>query len=219
MIHFIINYFKSKLRKFKLRKKVKLIGSSDAINSYFEGHNVIFDKSQVVNCQIGLCTYIANNSNLYSSRIGRFCSIGPYVKTIVGRHPTMAFISTYPSFYYDTTDQLGFTFYSGKSLYNTCPKPLTEDKYDIVIGNDVWIGASVIILGGITIGDGAIIAAGAVVTKDVEPYSIVGGVPAKLIRYRFSSATIQRLLKDKWWNKDLDYIIKHISDFTDKHIS
>jgi len=74
---------------------------------------------------------------------------------------------------------------------------------DVVIGHDVWIGRNVVILRNVTIGDGAIIAAGAVVSKDVPPYAIVGGVPAKVIRYRFSAEIISRLLALKWWNYDL----------------
>lgn len=75
-----------------------------------------------------------------------------------------------------------------------------NNKGDISIGNDVWIGYEAAILAGVTIGDGAVIGARAVVTKNVEPYAIVGGVPAKPIRKRFDDITIERLLKIKWWD-------------------
>lgn len=84
-----------------------------------------------------------------------------------------------------------------------------------IIGNDVWIGANAIILQGVTIGDGAIIAAGAVVTKDVPPYAIVGGVPAKVIKYRFSDEVILKLLQIKWWDKPEEWIIQKLEKFTD----
>ena len=77
-----------------------------------------------------------------------------------------------------------------------------KDKIYVVIGNDVWIGSDAILTGGIKIGDGAIILTGAVVTKDVPPYAIVGGVPAKPIRFRFSESQIEKLLQIKWWNWD-----------------
>ena len=85
----------------------------------------------------------------------------------------------------------------------------------VEIGNDVWIGSHVLILDGVTIGDGAVVAAGAVVTKDVEPYAIYGGVPAKLIKYRFPPKTIEMLLKMKWWDKEEKWIREHTEDFED----
>ena len=91
---------------------------------------------------------------------------------------------------------------------------MLEDEYSIIIGNDVWIGDNVLIFEGIRIGDGAIIAAGAVVTKDVDPYAIVGGVPAKLIRKRFTQDQIDFLRAFKWWNKPESWIKSNVEDFT-----
>ena len=87
-----------------------------------------------------------------------------------------------------------------------------DNKGDIVIGNDVWIGYEAVILSGVTIGDGAIIGARAVVTKDVPPYTIAGGVPAKAIRKRFSDDTVSALLKSKWWDWPEEKIQRSISD-------
>lgn len=87
-----------------------------------------------------------------------------------------------------------------------------DNKGDIVIGNDVWIGYEAVILAGVTIGDGAVIGARAVVTKDIPPYTIVGGVPAKPIRKRFTQETIDLLLKIKWWNWPEERIRQHITE-------
>lgn len=87
-----------------------------------------------------------------------------------------------------------------------------DNKGDIIVGNDVWIGYEAVIMAGVTIGDGAIIGARAVVTKDVPPYAIVGGVPAKFIKKRFDDQTIAKLQKLKWWDKDESWIKSHIDD-------
>ena len=93
-----------------------------------------------------------------------------------------------------------------------------ENKGDIVIGNDVWIGYEAVIMSGVTIGDGAIIGARAVVTKNVPPYTIVGGIPAKTIRKRFDENTISKLQEMKWWNWTEEKIKKNISEIGRAHV-
>ncbi len=93
-----------------------------------------------------------------------------------------------------------------------------DNKGDIVIGNDVWIGYEAVILAGVTIGDGAVIGTRAVVTKDVPPYTIVGGIPAKPIRKRFSKETINALLKIKWWDWPKERIAQHIAEIQSGNI-
>ena len=128
--------------------------------------------------------------------IGKFCQIAANVRFIMNgaNHATDGF-STFPFCAFGNEWQ---------------DVPLTPDyKGDTVIGHDVWIGYNVIVMPGVQIGDGAIIASGAVVTKDVEPYCIVGGNPAKLIRKRFNDETISRLIKLAWWDWPFDKITQY----------
>lgn len=131
-----------------------------------------------------------NSGYLYNCVIGKYCSIGQNVSLGPGEH-YINHLSTFPI----------NNLVLGK-------KDLTEFKVSLpaMIGNDVWIGNNAVILQGIKVGDGAIVAAGAVVTKDVEPYSIVGGVPARVLKKRFDEETIQKLLALAWWNKGEEWI-------------
>ena len=123
--------------------------------------------------------------------IGKFCSIACGTKFLFNcANHTLKSLSTY-------TFPL---FYEEWELEKSNITTAWDNKGDIVIGNDVWIGYEAVIMAGVHIGDGAIIAARAVVTKDVPPYTIVGGTPAKEIRKRFDTEVIQQLLKLKWWD-------------------
>lgn len=205
--------FRCIVTKIRLWEKVYFGKNSISNNSTFEGRNAIFDNSCVSDCFIGLCSYINSNTHLNRTKIGRFCSIADNVRTGFGTHPTNTFVSTFPSFYYDTKN-IPFSFMNHKSpLYSIWRYTDNKQKYVVEIGNDVWIGSHVLIMDGVKIGDGAIIAAGAIVTKDVDPYSIVGGVPARLIKYRFNKEQIADLLKVKWWERDFEWIKDHYLDF------
>ena len=141
---------------------------------YFEKLNVLYH-------------YPVNHDKLI---IGRFCSIACGAKFIfTSANHTMKSLSTYPF----------PIFFEEWGLDIANVTDAWDNKGDIVIGNDVWIGYDAVILSGVTIGDGAIIGARAVVTKDVPPYTIVGGIPARHIRKRFDEETVTRLMELKWW--------------------
>jgi acetyltransferase-like isoleucine patch superfamily enzyme len=188
-------------------------GSKIYTNSYFEGHNAILNNTLIYGSYVGLCTYISNNSNIGMTKIGRFCAIGDNFRTMLGRHPSKDFVSIHPVFY-SIKKVIDFTF-TDKQKFDEHLYVDFEKRYVVEIGNDVWIGNNVTIMDGLKIGDGAIIGAGAVVTKNVDPYAIVVGVPAKLVKYRFPEEQIKFLLNFKWWDKDLGWIKNNYNYFSD----
>lgn len=151
-----------------------------------------FEQNQV------LYQYPINHDKLV---IGKFCSIACGAKFLFNSaNHTLTSLSTYPF----------PLFFEEWGLEKQNVTEAWARKGDIIIGNDVWIGYEAVILAGVTIGDGAIIGTRAVVTKDVPPYMIVGGVPAKPIRKRFDEQTINRLLEMKWWDWPEEKIAEHI---------
>lgn len=141
---------------------------------------------------IGDYSYVNRGAILFSGEIGRFCSIAHYAQIGAEQH-AVRHLSTSPFMY-------------GKNSITGTPSGFDEFPAPPLIGSDVWIGSAAVIMQGVTIGHGAIVAAGAVVTKDVEPYQIVAGVPAKPIGSRFDDATVERLLKWAWWDLPIEEI-------------
>lgn len=200
--------------KLRLKKNGNIIGPGVKIgfSTSCEGKNSLATNSTLFGCHIGYGTYIGSNSEFHKTKIGRYCSIGQNVRCIFGKHPTKDFVSTHPSFF-STNHSIGFTYVNENLFVEHAEFRDGENKYSIVIGNDVWIADNVSIMEGVVIGDGAIIAANALVTKDVPPYAIVGGVPAKPIKKRFSEDEIQFLLDLKWWEKPESWVKDHAAYF------
>lgn len=166
------------------------------------GHFVRLSSSQ-----IGKYTRINSGCSLLNTTVGNFSSLAGNVQIGAGRHPL----------HFASTSQL---FYNENSLNNHWAKPIKfTQNLPINIGNDVWIGVHTLVMGGVTIGDGAVIGSRSVVTKDIPPYSIAVGVPAKVIKYRFDQDIIERLLEIQWWNFSDDQITEHIEFFRDPELN
>jgi len=200
---------KSKIIKIvKYRKSnTSLISRLSRIkDTVLEGNNFIAKKCVISGSSLGRCSYIGAGSSIFNTKIGRYCSIAKDVNVIIGSHPSHTFVSTHPLFFSNKNPVLaliGLSF-CDDSFYEEYD--YVDGTYAVDIGHDVWIGEGVKIMQGVKIGNGVIIAAGAVVANDISDYAIVGGIPAKLIRNRFTSKQIHYLLKIKWWDDSMSKI-------------
>lgn len=181
----------------------KISFTSLIINSRIDKTSAVRNNVRAYYVKMGKYSYIARNTLIQNTTIGNFCSISEGCNIGMPSHPT-SYLSTSPVF-------LKGNNYLHKNFslinYNDCPKT--------IIANDVWIGTGAKIKSGIKVGNGAIIAAGAVVTKDIPEYAIVGGVPAKIIKYRFDKDTINKLNDLKWWDMNEGELIR-LSEYADK---
>lgn len=197
-----------------IKKQLKLIlftfkFPGRKIHSHLIGDYVQIGKECLINkevsigegVKIGDYTYINRNTIISSGEIGKYCSVGSYCQIGLEEHP-INYISTSPYVYED----IGSDVVEKWNHFKSPP----------IIGNDVWIGGQVTILQDVKVGNGAIIAAGAVVTKDVPDYSIVAGVPAKVIKMRFSEEDIETLQKMSWWDLSKDELEKKLSSLNKK---
>jgi len=179
------------------------------LNSVISNKNIIIGDYTIYNDFVADPTQFEKNNVLYHYPInndrliiGKFCSIACGAKFIfTSANHTLTSFSTYPF----------PIFYEEWNLNKEDVASAWDNKGDIVIGNDVWVGYEAVILSGVHIGDGAIIGARALVTKDVPPYAIVGGMPAKIIKNKFSEEIVSALQKLKWWNWPLEKISRNIS--------
>ena len=194
-IYYSLTFTKSKFHLLSIFRK-----------SNFGAYTIVSSNCEIVNTFIDKFTYVSKNTTILNSDIGKFCSIASGVKINLPNHP-IDFISTHPIFYSKNYNK-----------YNKISNSKFIESYRVDIGNDVWIGENSIILSGVKIGNGAIIAAGAVVNRDVPDYAVVGGVPAKLIKYRFTEEEISILLNNKWWDWSINNILNNIDNFTSKNI-
>jgi acetyltransferase-like isoleucine patch superfamily enzyme len=207
--------------KWKLFRRIylrfRVTGFSASIRSYvddlttFGKNSRVHGNAVILNSKLGNFTY-ATSCKIFNASVGNFCSIA--AESMIGGlapHPIDR-ISTSPAFY-STDGQLG------KSFTETCA--FNDRLENIIISDNVWIGFRAIILPGITIGEGAIVAAGALVTKNVAPYSIVAGVPARHIRYRCDEALIKRIIRmnifgnnDSYFKQNIAIFQSNIGEFT-----
>ena len=166
----------------------KIIRGKCVINSDIHKTAKINSGATIVDSTIGRYTYTCYDDEIVNCEIGQFCSISDEVIIGGAEHP-IDWVSTSPVF--QNVKHSGPKKRFAKIDFNGISRT--------IIGNDVWIGKRAIIKAGVIIGDGAVIGAGAVVTKDVPPYAVVVGMPAKIIKYRFDEVTITKLLDSKWW--------------------
>lgn len=202
--------------------------NSESIYPRTNDHETVYLRNVIKNLNIRVGDFTIYNDFIYDPRqfeknnvlyqypinhdkliIGKFCSIACGAKFLfTSANHTQASLSTYPFPIF--FEEWGLDVQDIVSAW--------DNKGDIVIGNDVWIGYEAVILSGVHIGNGAIIGTRAVVTKDVPPYAVIGGVPARIIRKRFSDEIIAKLLRMQWWNWPLKKIREHIRDIQNGNI-
>ena len=194
----------SKGLKFLWSKALRRFGAPPAIRDS-ELHKTVkvWNGCSVDNAEIGRYTYVSDHTLISSAKIGAFCSISSYCQIGGAAHP-LDFASTSP------------IFLEGHNAWDKHLASVPFDPYKTtVIGNDVWIGTHALIRSGVTVGDGAVIGMGAVVTKDVGPYEIWGGNPARLIRKRFDDDTVEKLLALRWWELDDETLSECAGEMSD----
>lgn len=199
LLCFVVRHIRGtrKMPNFIVKKSRRKYGYLDNLARYF------FDKYSGI--PVGKYTYgYQNLTNWNIKRIGAFCSIANGVIVVPNDHRT-AWVTTSPI---ACLPEFSFAIENYTDEY--CPAEIRQ----VIIGNDVWIGANAIIFEGVSIGDGAVIAAGSIVRKDVPPYAVVGGID-RILKYRFDDATIEKLLKIKWWEWNDDKIRDNIELFQD----
>ncbi|MCL1829480.1 MAG: acetyltransferase [Oscillospiraceae bacterium] len=168
--------------------------------THIQAHSVFCDTT------VGDYSYFAGYNQVCYADIGKFCSVAGFARINATNHPT-----------YDRIAQHHFTYRSKRFGFGEDDAEFFAGRKDkaVTVGHDVWIGHNAVIMPGVTIGNGAVIGAGAVVTKDVEPYSVVAGVPAKKIKLRFSGDLIEKIERSKWWDWDHATIKERLPDFRD----
>lgn len=170
----------------------------------------VLERSSMEYATLGDYSYLGHDCQVADATIGKFCAIAAHVRIGPPNHPMERPAQhrfTYCPEYYDAAQRRDAGFFERRRAART------------TIGHDVWIGHGVTVLAGVTVGDGAVLAAGAVVAKDVAPYSIVGGVPARRIRDRFPPAIAARLRAIAWWDWPFETIMERLAEFQDDDVA
>jgi phosphonate metabolism protein (transferase hexapeptide repeat family) len=170
----------------------------------------VLDRTRIEYSTLGDFSYLGADCQVADATIGKFCAIAANVRIGPPNHPMdrpSLHRFTYCPEYYDATKTRDAAFFAARRA----------DR--VTIGNDVWIGHGVTVLAAVTVGDGAVLAAGAVVAKDVAPYAIVGGVPAKVIRARFPAEIAARLRRIAWWDWPFEVIMARLAEFQSEEVA
>ena len=184
----------------------------------FGGSNSVKRNSNVNNSFIGFGTYIGQHCRIENCNIGNYTSIANNVIVVSNDHPISNNIATHPAFHRPNHKLMKKLSLSNLDVPTFQEDKTVDGKNRVDIGSDVWVGEGVKILPGIKIGTGAVIATGAVVTKHVPPYSIVAGVPAKIIKFRFDPDIIETLINSQWWEIQDSSIYDVVNDLNSRLI-
>lgn len=209
------------IERFGERPKPKKLGESPRIHEssrisdcYLGTYTDVGPNCGMRESSLGNYSYLAGNVNMVWTTVGNFCSIAAYTRINPGNHPTWRVTTSHATY---RRKQYGLDEVDDTEFFEW------RKSHPCEIGHDVWIGHNVTVLAGVKIGTGACIGAGAVVTKDIPPYAIAVGVPAKVIRYRFDDKTIEHILSTEYWNWSREKLeenfpdLRNLDEFLAKH--